>query len=101
MAHEHPFPAVEPIAERLSFYPEKLEVYERRRGEVNPHREQRRTGRGSVLEGEEGLRITVDDVVQQTDGLRRPQKGIARQKWESRSWISANLEYRPKSDIFV
>ena len=35
--YELPYPAMEPIAERLSFYPEKVEVYEVSDAAVNPH----------------------------------------------------------------
>ena len=35
--YELPYPAMEPIAERLAFYPHKIEVYEVDDAEVNPH----------------------------------------------------------------
>jgi uncharacterized protein (DUF427 family) len=62
--YEHPFPAMDPIAERLSFYPEKIEVYEVDEAAVNPHRE---AAPERQAEGEEDFAITVDDVVQHTD----------------------------------
>jgi uncharacterized protein (DUF427 family) len=74
--YEHPFPAMDPIAERLSFYPDKIEVYEVDEATVNPHREaapDRTPDRAA--EGEEDFAITVDEVVQHTDsGSGAPQK---------------------------
>jgi uncharacterized protein (DUF427 family) len=57
-SYEAPFPAMEAIAGRLSFYPERVEVYEVEDAAVNPdYIEPTRAARG----------VTVDEVIQHTD----------------------------------
>jgi uncharacterized protein (DUF427 family) len=66
-SYELPYPAMEPIAERLAFYPDKIEVYEVDDAAVNPQRDPK--------EHDEDYAITVDDVVLHTDsGSGAPQK---------------------------
>jgi len=55
--YELPYPAMEPIAERLAFYTDKIEVYAVDDAVVNPHGK----------DADEDYTITVDDVVQHTD----------------------------------
>jgi len=57
--YEQPFPAMEAIANRLAFYPDKIEVYEVDDAAVNPHHqdETRAVTRP----------VAVTDVVQHTD----------------------------------
>jgi uncharacterized protein (DUF427 family) len=62
--YEHPFPAMDAIAERLAFHPERVEIYEVDEAAVNPHRE---PPPDRAVEGEEDFAITVDEVVQHTD----------------------------------
>ncbi|MGZ3375832.1 MAG: DUF427 domain-containing protein [Phenylobacterium sp.] len=57
--YELPYPAMEPIAERLAFYTNKVEVYAVDEAAVNPHPKAAPVG--------EDYAITVDDVVQHTD----------------------------------
>jgi uncharacterized protein (DUF427 family) len=58
--YELPYPAMEPIAERVAFYTTKIEVYAvDDDAEMNPHRARSSDG--------EDFTITVDDVVQHTD----------------------------------
>jgi uncharacterized protein (DUF427 family) len=72
--YEDPYPAMVEIAERLAFYPDKIEVYEVDDAAVNPHPRKRE---------EEDFPTTVDEVVQHTDsGAGGPQ----REPW------SANVE---------
>ena len=56
--YEQPYPAMEPIAGYLSFYPEKIEIYEVSEAEVNPD--------GARAPAEERV-IRVDQAVQHTD----------------------------------
>ncbi|HEX4713162.1 DUF427 domain-containing protein [Phenylobacterium sp.] len=56
--YELPYPAMEPIAERLSFYPDKVEIYEVADAAVNPRH---------VEELHDSHRVSVDEVVQHTD----------------------------------
>jgi uncharacterized protein (DUF427 family) len=70
--YEQPFPAMEAISGRLSFYPDKIEVYEVDEEAVNPGHEAT-PDRATV--GREGYAATVDEVVQHTDsGSGAPQK---------------------------
>src|SRR4051794_26203688 len=74
-SYEHPFPAMDPIAGRLSFYPDKIEVYEVDEAQVNPRHQARDRAADRAAEGEEDFAITVDEVVQHTDsGSGAPQK---------------------------
>jgi uncharacterized protein (DUF427 family) len=57
--YDLPYPAMEPIAERLAFYTSKIEVYEVDDAAVNPQRK--------AKDAEEDYAITVDDVVLHTD----------------------------------
>jgi uncharacterized protein (DUF427 family) len=59
-SYEQPFPAMEAIAGRLSFYPDKVEVYEVSDAAVNPRHEEETVA-------EEDRAVTVDEVVQHTD----------------------------------
>jgi len=64
--YEQPYPAMEQIAGRLSFYPDKVEVYEVYDAAVNPHPER--------AAAEDPI-IRVDEVVQHTDsGAGAPQR---------------------------
>lgn len=56
--YEQPYPAMEAIAGRLAFYPDRVDVYEVADEEVNPRH---------VEELHEGHETTVDEVVQHTD----------------------------------
>jgi uncharacterized protein (DUF427 family) len=58
--YEQPYPAMEAIAGRLAFYPDKVEVYAVDDAVVNPRPSPARSA-------EEDFAITVDDVVQHTD----------------------------------
>ena len=59
-SYEEPFPAMTEIAERLAFYPNKVEIYEVDDAEVNPAHLQE---------------PSVDEVVQHTDsGSGQPQR---------------------------
>jgi hypothetical protein len=49
---------MEPIAERLSFYPDKVEIYEVADAAVNPRH---------VEELRDSHRVSVDEVIQHTD----------------------------------
>jgi uncharacterized protein (DUF427 family) len=60
-SYELPYPAMEEIAERVAFYPNKVEVYAVEDAAVNPHPEGRKQSQG------EDFTITVDDVVLHTD----------------------------------
>jgi len=70
--YETPFPAMEAIAERLSFYTDKIEVYEVDAAELDARH------RGAAdLPGanQDAATTTVDEVVQHTDsGSGAPQK---------------------------
>lgn len=57
--YEEPFPAMMEIAERLAFYPDKVEVYAVDDAAVNPHAAARDEGEAFVT--------TIDEVVQHTD----------------------------------
>jgi uncharacterized protein (DUF427 family) len=57
--YEQPYPAMEGIAERLAFYPDKIEVYEVDDAAVNPHPQ----AKAQV----EDKATSVDSVVQHTD----------------------------------
>ena len=73
--YEHPFPAMEAIAGRLSFYTDKIEVYEVDDAQVNPRHDEEETAADRTVAGEEDATITVDDVVQHTDsGSGAPQR---------------------------
>jgi len=64
--YEQPYPAMEAIAERLSFYPDKIEVYEVSDAAVNPD---------AARTPPEDRVIRVDEVVQHTDaGAGAPQR---------------------------
>jgi uncharacterized protein (DUF427 family) len=56
--YEEPFEAMSPIAGRLAFYPDKVEVYEVDDAAVNPRH---------VSEVQEGHEASVDEIVQHTD----------------------------------
>jgi len=81
--YDLPYPAMEPIAERLAFYPDKIEVYAVDDAEVNPHPRRTRESDG------EDFAITVDDVVQHTDsGSGASQKP----HWEANVTAPENTE---------
>jgi hypothetical protein len=61
--YEHPFPAMEAIAERLSFYPEKIEVYQVDAAELDA----RRRGAPDLPGAGREDTVSVDEVVQHTD----------------------------------
>jgi uncharacterized protein (DUF427 family) len=70
--YEDPLPAMAQIAGRLSFYPDRVEVYAVDDAKVNPHPRQD--------DDPEALEINVDEVVQHTDsGAGAPQ----REPWSS------------------
>ena len=70
--YDQPFPAMAAIGGYLSFYPDKIEVYEVSETAVNPHPSARAE---PAVDGEEDFAITVDEVVQHTDsGSGAPQK---------------------------
>jgi len=69
--YEEPYPAMAEIAERLAFYPDKVEVYEVSDAAVNPH---------DADEVREERPANVDEVVQHTDAGG----GVAqRERWEA------------------
>jgi uncharacterized protein (DUF427 family) len=61
-SYELPYPAMEPIAERLAFYTDKIEVYAVTEAELAAHHRE-----GQAAGADEDFAITVDDVVQHTD----------------------------------
>jgi uncharacterized protein (DUF427 family) len=70
--YEAPYPAMSQIEGRLSFYPDRIEVYEADEAAAGPHPG---TPPDRTVAGEEDFAITVDDVVQHTDaGSGAPQK---------------------------
>ena len=63
--YELPYPAMEAIAERLAFYPDKIEVYAVDDAAADPQPPEAPHGRRESV-GED-FAITVDNVVQHTD----------------------------------
>jgi uncharacterized protein (DUF427 family) len=61
--YEAPYPAVDRIAGRLSFYPDRIEVYEVDEAQLDAHQR----GAPAIPGAQEDFAITVDDVVQHTD----------------------------------
>jgi len=69
--YEDPYPAMQAIAGRLAFYPDKVDVYEVSDEAVNPRH---------VEEVHDGRPVSVDEVVQHTDSG----DGVAqRERWEA------------------
>jgi len=69
--YEDPYPAMEAIAGRVAFYPDKVEVYEVSEAAVNPHHAE---------EARDGRPVNVDEVVRHTDAGG----GVAqRERWEA------------------
>lgn len=58
--YEMPYPAMDEIAERLAFYPDKIEIYAVDEAMVNPHP-------NPSPEEEDEPFATIDEVVQHTD----------------------------------
>ena len=78
--YEDPYPAMEAIAGRLAFYPDKVEVYEVSDEAVNPHHDE---------EVREARPVNVDQVVQHTDAGG----GLAqRERWEATVETPANTD---------
>src|SRR5689334_24531461 len=70
-SYEAPFPAMEAITGRLSFYPDQIEVYEVDEAEVNPEAARDRTAgtaaEARVIPTDAAASADVDEVIQHTD----------------------------------